>query len=155
MSHPSEKIVRVYQDYLGDNLISLVLFGSRARGEAREVSDYDIFVVAKNLPENPLERVQFLHRPEIVIKEGISVIGKTPEEFEAYLASLYLDLALDGIILCDKGRYIARKLQRILELINEAGLHRIKIDGELMWVWDRPVRPGWELEWGGLVEVSG
>ena len=33
--------VEAYKSYLGDNLISIVLFGSRARGDNTESSDFD------------------------------------------------------------------------------------------------------------------
>ncbi len=34
----------------GDNIDRIVLFGSRARGDAREDSDYDVAVFLKTLP---------------------------------------------------------------------------------------------------------
>ncbi|MBI2934137.1 MAG: hypothetical protein HYY29_01065 [Chloroflexi bacterium] len=74
-------------------------------------------------------------------------------EFESSLRPLYLDIAIDGQILFDTAGYMQEKLNRISEIIREAGLHRVRVDGELMWEWLRPVKPGaWELEWGGLVE---
>ena len=36
---------------LGENLIGVVLYGSHARGEAREDSDVDLLVIARGLPE--------------------------------------------------------------------------------------------------------
>ena len=35
----------------GDNIDRIVLFGSRARGDAREDSDYDVAVFLKDLPD--------------------------------------------------------------------------------------------------------
>lgn len=40
----------------GDNLDRIVLFGSRARGDAREDSDYDVAVFLKNLVDRAAER---------------------------------------------------------------------------------------------------
>ena len=148
------KIVSAYRGYLGDRLVSLALFGSRARGDAQESSDYDLFIVARDLPAKLWDRQLFLRKPLKPFKESFSVIAKSPEEFEAALPSLYLDLAVDGIILFDRDDYIAAKFRRIRELIAQAGLRRERIDGELMWLWDRPVRPGWELEWEGFVEFT-
>ncbi|RDD53449.1 MAG: nucleotidyltransferase domain-containing protein, partial [Candidatus Korarchaeota archaeon NZ13-K] len=41
---------------LGDNLISFVVFGSVARGEARKDSDIDILIVARDLPRSRFKR---------------------------------------------------------------------------------------------------
>lgn len=38
---------------LGDNLVAVVLFGSRARGEAEAGSDWDRLVIAHDLPQGP------------------------------------------------------------------------------------------------------
>ena len=154
MNYFMRKVMAAYLRYLGDKLVSLVLFGSRARGDAQETSDYDLFIVAHDLPAKPWDRQLFLRKPLAPFRESFSVVGRTTEEFEAALPSLYLDLAVDGLILFDRNDYIAAKFRRIKELIAQAGLRREKIDGELMWLWDRPVRPGWELEWEGFVEFA-
>lgn len=153
MNRLNSEIIKAYQDYLGDKLVSLVLFGSRARGEATEASNYGLFIIANDLPERLWDRQRFTRKALVSFDESFSIIAKTPEEFEYSLPALYLDLALDGIILFDTGGYMSKKLQRIRELIAQAGLRREKVDGEMMWLWDRPVNPGWELEWGGFVEV--
>jgi predicted nucleotidyltransferase len=58
-----KRIVDCYKDYMGDRLISMVLFGSRARGDAKETSDYDLFIVAEELPPKPFKRVLFIRTP--------------------------------------------------------------------------------------------
>lgn len=147
-------IADVYRSHLGESLISIVLFGSLARGEATEASDLDLFIVARDLPKHPLERVKLLHEPKITIREGISARGKTPEEFESYLAPMYLDIALDGIILFDRDNYMAAKIAHLRQLLRQVGLNRVRFDGEMAWEWERQPKPGWELEWGGLIEVA-
>ncbi len=42
---------------LGDNLLSVTLFGSRARGTAREGSDFDLIVQVKNRTDETREAV--------------------------------------------------------------------------------------------------
>jgi len=51
----------------------------------------------------------------------------TPEEFEAQFPSLYLDFGLDGIVLYEREGYMQRKLARICEIIQEAGLFRERL----------------------------
>lgn len=41
---------------LGDRLAAVVLFGSRAHGEARADSDWDLMAIARDLPENRFDR---------------------------------------------------------------------------------------------------
>ena len=49
---------------------------------------------------------------------------------------------------------MGRRLARIQEIIQEAGLHRMYRDGELMWPWrQRPARC-WTIEWKGVRESN-
>ncbi|MFB6100889.1 MAG: nucleotidyltransferase domain-containing protein [Candidatus Nanohalobium sp.] len=63
---------------------ALYLFGSRARGDFREDSDYDIAVVSEDFAD-----MSFPERQEIVLEKARKVTDKpveilcyTPEEFE-------------------------------------------------------------------------
>lgn len=115
-------IVSGLREGLGDNLLSVVLFGSRARGEAHEGSDWDILVVARDLPERTLERAFLLKRMLPPEHRGeVSLLSRTPEEFMAGLPDLYLDIALDGVILYDTGDYVAERLEFLRALIRRKG----------------------------------
>jgi predicted nucleotidyltransferase len=46
-----EEFVEACKKKLGENLISIVLFGSRVKGYAGKDSDYDLLIIAKNLPD--------------------------------------------------------------------------------------------------------
>ena len=73
---------------------TVVLFGSRARGDHDEFSDWDLFVVASDLPE-------WKQRGVAVGKgkpPGVEVIAWTPKEVKRYIYRvLLLDVATDGI----------------------------------------------------------
>lgn len=47
-----DNIINCYKNYLGDHLISMVLFGSHARGDSKSTSDYDLFIIAEELPRD-------------------------------------------------------------------------------------------------------
>ncbi len=143
------RLVEVLRTAFGDRLVSVVLFGSHARGEARPESDVDIFLVVQDLPESPLDRIVAVRRPLVgLFRERLAFIAKTPEEVLAGLPSLYLDLALDGRVLYDTGFF--RERQAVLRrLIQEAGLRRVVRDGEYSWEWENPPRRGWRLDWDG------
>ena len=70
----------------GDRIARVVLFGSRARGEASPDSDYDVAVFLKSLPDRWAE----LDR---LAKLRVTFIDETGVFFEAlpYLATAYGD----------------------------------------------------------------
>lgn len=133
---------------LGDDLVAVVLFGSRARGEAREGSDWDVLIVANSLPGRTLERAIQLKRmlPPDYCGE-VSLLAKTPEEFVSNLPDLYLDIALDGVILYDTDDFMAERLRALKSLIRRKGLRREREGHDLIWRWPQPPSPDWSLEW--------
>ena len=143
------RLVETLRAAFGERLVSVVLFGSHARGEARPESDVDIFLVVKGLPESPLDRIVEIRRPLAGrVRERVAFIAKTPEEVLAGVPSLYLDLALDGRVLYDTGFFCER--QAVLRrLIEQAGLRRVVRGGEFCWEWETPPRQGWRLDWDG------
>ncbi|MBI4769477.1 MAG: nucleotidyltransferase domain-containing protein [Chloroflexi bacterium] len=144
------------QAALGNNLLGVILYGSHARGEPREGSDVDLFVIARNLPARRYERAARLHRllREIEDAPSFSVLGKTPEEFERYFPSLYLDLGLDGVVLFDRDGYTAERLGRIRQIIAQAGLFREQDNGNMYWNWKKPPRRHWEITWEGYRDIA-
>lgn len=143
-----ESIVSGLREGLGNELVAAVLFGSRARGEAREGSDWDFLIVARNLPERTLERAFGLKKMVPPLHRGeASLLAKTPEEFTAGLPDLYLDIALDGMILHDTDGYMKERLDSLRTLIRRKGLRREKEGRDLIWRWEQPPGPGWSLEW--------
>jgi hypothetical protein len=55
----------------GDQLVSVVLFGSVARGQAREPSNIDLLLVARGLPRSLRDRRRpFLEQWESIFRRG-------------------------------------------------------------------------------------
>ena len=141
-------IVSGLREGLGDDLVAVVLFGSRARGEAHESSDWDVLIVARRLPQRTLERAFLLKRMLPAEHRGeVSVLAKTPEELMAGLPDLYLDIALDGVILYDTGGNMTERLEFLRALIERKGLRREREGRDLIWHWEQPPGPDWSLEW--------
>lgn len=146
----SQGIVDCYKDYLSKHLVSVVLFGSHARGDAKETSDYDLFIIAEKIPAKPLQRMIFIRKPlKGQFEEKLSIIAKTPKEVLETFPPLFLDVGLDGIILFDRDNFFKNLQARIKEIIREAGLQRRKANGEFYWEWQTPPPKGWEITWNG------
>ncbi len=126
----------------------MILFGSRARGEAQPDSDWDLLVIARDLPKGTLSRHSLLKKAlPATWRAQTAIIGKTPEEFESALSSLYLDIALDGIVLYDPQGYATARLARVRRLLESQGLRREADHRDFAWHWLKFPGFDWSLEW--------
>lgn len=142
------QIVAALKEGLGERLVSLVLYGSRARDEARRGSDWDLFIIATDLPPHNWERHILLKRfLPAAYRGAVSILAKTPPEFEANISSLYLDIAQDGRILFDPQGYAAKRLAALRRLMEEMGLYRKKSPGGEVWKWRQKPQQPWALQW--------
>jgi uncharacterized protein len=94
-----ERLRVALKELYGDRLDRAVLFGSRARGDARPDSDYDVAVFLKSLPDRWAE----LDR---LAKLRVDFLDETDAFFDAkpYLADVYyersplmLEIRRDGL----------------------------------------------------------
>jgi predicted nucleotidyltransferase len=142
------QIVTALKEGLGERLMAVVLYGSRARGRAREVSDWDFFIIASDLPAPLWERHILLKRfLPAAYRGAVSLLAKTPQEFEEKISSLYLDIAQDGQILFDPQGYAHRRLADLQRLMAESGLYRKESSGGEVWRWRQKPRQPWALAW--------
>lgn len=141
-------VVAALQQGLGDNLVAVVLFGSRARGDATEASDWDLLILARQLPSSPLQRhFQLTTLLPVEWRGQASILSRTPTEFESHLSSLMLDIALDGIVLYDPEGYATQRLAALQRLLASRGLHREQIGRDFVWKWEQFPGFNWSLEW--------
>lgn len=74
---------------------AVILFGSRARGDDDPESDWDLFVVASDIPAQWDERTQAMWKEKPV---GVDVIAWTVDEVKAFVhRPLILDIATEGV----------------------------------------------------------
>jgi predicted nucleotidyltransferase len=81
-----QMFIDISKKLFGNNLKAIVLFGSRASGMARKYSDYDLLVIAENLPSD------WRKRDNIVLeldRHGISdILLYTEKEMEDAINSV-------------------------------------------------------------------
>ncbi len=135
------------QAVYGDRLVSLVVFGSVARGTSGPDSDLDFLVIADDLPFGRVARVRQLDDVEKRLRATtfpnvrLSPVLKTRNE--ANLGSpLFLDMLEDGVILCDRDGFVESLFDRMRARLQELGARRIWRGNA--WYWDlKPdYRPG-------------
>lgn len=88
---------------LGDNLLEVRLFGSRARGDAEPDSDVDVMLLVRERTENLRDRVMDVSAPlSLKYELVIMTLIMTPEELadeEDMETLLYSSLMKEGIVI--------------------------------------------------------
>ena len=116
-----EKLTKLLQEEFQDKLISVVLYGSVARGDNRKDSDIDLLLVIKDLPKTITERVILFDKVERKLDDYImrlmddgyyitlTPVLKTPEEAMRF-SPIYMDMTEDAIILYDENGFFRKVL---------------------------------------------
>lgn len=143
-----QPVITALQQALSDQLVALVLFGSRARGNARPDSDWDLLLIARTLPAQTFARHLFVKGLlPVDWRSQLAILAKTPTEFESSLPALVLDIALDGLILYDTDGYMADHLAYVRQLLTTRGLYREQRGRDLVWQWQQFPGYDWQLTW--------
>jgi len=117
----------------GDNLQGLAIFGSFARGRETDSSDIDLLVVLNRkmtLDRDIYSRWQ-LHRFDG--REVSPLFVQIPSE-KGRIGGLWFEVALDGIVLFDKGLRLNRFLSHVRNLIVDGQVKRRITHGHPYWV---------------------
>jgi predicted nucleotidyltransferase len=143
---------------LGDRLVSVVLFGSVARGDVTSMSDIDLLIVATDLPVGQFARKRLLAGADEQfeadlaaaersgIETRLSRIVRTPEE-AARVIPLYLDLTEDAQLLYDRSGFFGTILDGVRTSLRRLGARRVR-QGRT-WYWD--LKP--DFKRGEVIEI--
>ena len=133
--------------------MSVVLFGSGARGEAHGGSDIDLLVVAEDFPEPPRTPADparcLVARPVGAWAPDAewNLVTKTRPEAREH-SPLYLDMVEDAILLATATVFSTSVLRAMRERMQALGSQRVFLeDGS----WYRDLDPG--LRFGDVVEI--
>lgn len=117
----------------GEDLRGVVLFGSVARGEEREGSDVDLLVVIEDrLPVTRSLYTQWDAEGEADAVLNPHLVHLPADERAA--GSLWLEVALDGIVLYDADGALARFLSRLRRAIASGAFESRVANGHRYWI---------------------
>jgi predicted nucleotidyltransferase len=143
---------------LGERLVSVVLFGSVARGDASATSDIDLLIIATDLPAGQFARKRLLTPADAAfesdlvdaVRAGVDTrlarIVRTPAE-AARVIPLYLDMTEDALLLYDRDGFFEGILDRVRTSLERLGSRRIR-QGKT-WYWD--LKP--DFKRGDVIEI--
>lgn len=144
-----KRYCEILKDLLKDRLVSVMLFGSVARGDWNKNSDIDVLVIADGWDDEPVwNRIREIKKAKEKLEESLEYqealrVGYWPI-IQNYPLSvkeakrfnrIYLDAVIDGIILYDKDNFLTRLLQSLREKLEEMGSVRIMLPSrKFYWV---------------------
>ncbi|MAU02138.1 MAG: hypothetical protein CL608_33795 [Anaerolineaceae bacterium] len=99
----AESLVEELIAKFGEQVLAVILFGSRARGDATDESDMDFLIIMSEVDNTIKREIRFL-TTEIWLEHGIflstSIISNTHwQQLQKLKTALYCNISDDGIIL--------------------------------------------------------
>lgn len=153
------KLLNALLAHFGDNLVTLVVYGSVARGSARQDSDIDLLIVANALPRSRMERQDIFLKVEKNLEPEIndlwekgfyidfSPIILSAEEARR-IRPIYLDMVEDAVIIYDRDDFFRRVLNRLKRRLEELGARRVWVGNRWYWI----LKP--DIRFGEVVEIE-
>jgi hypothetical protein len=144
LSDDLDRYIGALDRHFGERLVSVVLFGSRARGTAKPESDVDLLVIVRGLPVNRPRRYDELRPIAREVSDGfataLSLIALTPDE-AATVKPYYLGILSGYELVLDRGRFFEGVLARLQARLAELGARRY-VDKDGYEYWD--LKPDWK-----------
>ncbi|MEM0004783.1 MAG: nucleotidyltransferase domain-containing protein [Desulfurococcaceae archaeon] len=140
-----------------DKLVSVVVFGFVARGEARVDSDVDFLIVAQGLPKSRFKMVELFERAEELVEPLVEELWSRGIylDFSPIILDvdeavrhrpIYLDMVAEAVIVFDRDGFFKRVLDNLAERLKTLGAERKKIGRLWYWVLKKEYRPGEVIE---------
>ncbi|MFB0537254.1 MAG: nucleotidyltransferase domain-containing protein [Anaerolineae bacterium] len=158
----AKDFARLLERELGEQLVSVVLYGSVARQDAQVGSDIDMLVVV-DAPSREERKAVRERVGDLVFEfennglmEELFQQGRLVDlEYRLYTKEeaqrthiFYLDLTQDAMLLLDRDGFFAAKLEQVRQRMRELGTRRVYFE-DGCWYWD--LKPG--MQPGEVVEL--
>lgn len=142
-----DQLVYQIQTRLGENVVSVVLYGSVARGQAGPESDVDLLLVLEGASSVYRERLQpilsilrelrrqscWKSLEDQGISPSLSVLVLSQEEADQNRL-LYLDMIEEARILVDRNDFFQHRLDVLEKRLRKLGARKVRQNGA--WYWD-------------------
>lgn len=142
-----DDFVNLVQHTFGEQVVSIILYGSVARGTAKPNSDVDLLLILKEAPSQYWKRLQPLlpilrqlqkdpsrkKLEEKGMNPSLSLLILSLEEAKEN-RYLYLDMVEEALILMDREGFFHSKLESIQKRLKELGSRKVRRNGD--WYWD-------------------
>jgi predicted nucleotidyltransferase len=125
-----DRIMKDIKTVFGDNLVSVVLFGSYAAGKRGDVSDIDMLVIADNLPLPRKERLSIvlsITRRYLLKGKTVSLLLRSRDEIRngfEYYNPLLLSISENNKLLYDRGKYFSALIEDIRKKVAQREIHK-------------------------------
>jgi len=153
----AKKILEKYDE----KALSIILYGSVARGCPKEDSDIDLLLIIDQLPPSYSKRIDELVSLELdqTIRDeleflrregystGFSYVPLTPDEAKSFRL-LFLDVLTDNIRLLDRGSFFENLSNDFLRRLTSLGAKKIRTN-EDSWYWI--LKP--DVKFGEMIQV--
>jgi len=151
-------IQKEVESYYAERLVSLVFFGSAARGTQRVDSDLDLLVIANDLPSGRMKRVAEFETIENRLapfleecatrgyRVSLSPVFKSRNEAEGG-SPLFLDMVEDADIVWDRDDFFLNILDNLKRRLAALGAKRVWRGNA--WYWD--LKPDFKA--GEIIEL--
>lgn len=126
-------LIRNLKQHFGMELLGVIQFGSSVRGEMKEGSDVDLLIVLDDA--RPIDRSLYQQWDRIVSKRDsiFSPQFSHLPKSEGY-SSLWLETAIEGVVLFDPSGRVESSIRRIRSAISEGIFQRKMSHGHPYWV---------------------
>ncbi len=138
-----ERFKQLLLERFGDNLISLVLYGSMVRGTAGNESDIDLLIILKDVPDSYHERLEPVVEIELKLRKSVAETTGTAPIFSSIVLSrdeamenrnIFLDMIDASIILYDKNDFFKNRLKELENRLLKLGSKKVVLDDKT-WYW--------------------